>query len=87
MIHYVTGDATDPPHRQAIIAHIVNDCGAWGAGFVLALPGGAPDRWDAARSRRVRLRPAALTVLYSYCWLQMRQQRRHFEHQGSCGDR
>lgn len=38
MIRYVVGDATEPqgpgPH---IIAHIVNDVGAWGAGFTRAL--------------------------------------------------
>ncbi len=38
-IKYVTGDATRPPVSTApsIIAHICNDVGAWGAGFVLAL--------------------------------------------------
>lgn len=37
-ITYFIGDATQP-HGQGrkIIAHIVNDIGAWGAGFVLAL--------------------------------------------------
>lgn len=37
-ITYVTGDATEPqgPGRK-IIAHVCNDVGAWGAGFVLAL--------------------------------------------------
>lgn len=37
MIAYVTGDATQVTHRPAVIAHVVNDVGAWGAGFVLAL--------------------------------------------------
>jgi O-acetyl-ADP-ribose deacetylase (regulator of RNase III) len=40
MIHYLIGDATCPtgPQEQPkIIAHIVNDKGGWGAGFVLAL--------------------------------------------------
>lgn len=39
MITYVTGDATTPPPSDGIrvIAHICNDAGAWGAGFVLAL--------------------------------------------------
>lgn len=37
-IKYVIGDATEPqgPGRR-IIAHVCNDMGAWGAGFVLAL--------------------------------------------------
>lgn len=37
-IHYVTGDATEPiGEGEKIIAHICNDQGGWGAGFVLAL--------------------------------------------------
>ena len=38
MIHYLIGDATQPigaGHKY--IVHIVNDIGAWGKGFVLAL--------------------------------------------------
>jgi O-acetyl-ADP-ribose deacetylase (regulator of RNase III) len=38
MIEYVIGDATDPQGEDnKIIAHIVNDEGKWGAGFVLAV--------------------------------------------------
>lgn len=38
MIEYVTGDATDPQGGgRKIIAHIVNDEGKWGSGFVVAL--------------------------------------------------
>lgn len=37
MIHYLTGDATIPAAHPAIIAHIVNNAGSWGAGFVLAV--------------------------------------------------
>jgi O-acetyl-ADP-ribose deacetylase (regulator of RNase III) len=37
-IHYVTGDATAPMgDGNKIVAHICNDVGAWGAGFVLAI--------------------------------------------------
>lgn len=37
-IKYVAGDATEPQGSGVkIIAHICNDVGAWGAGFVLAL--------------------------------------------------
>lgn len=37
-IEYVTGDATDPiGDGPKVIAHIVNDVGAWGAGFAKAL--------------------------------------------------
>lgn len=39
MIHYVTGDATDPIVKKGVrvIAHVVNDEGKWGAGFVKAI--------------------------------------------------
>ena len=33
MINYVIGDATQPNARPAIIAHICNTAGGWGAGF------------------------------------------------------
>lgn len=36
-IHYTLGDATDPIRRPAILAHICNDLGVWGKGFVLAV--------------------------------------------------
>lgn len=37
-IHYVTGDAAHPQGSgPRVIAHIVNDEGRWGSGFVLAL--------------------------------------------------
>lgn len=43
-IDYVTGDATCPPvGNPAIIAHICNDRGGWGRGFVLAIS----SRWKA----------------------------------------
>lgn len=34
---YLRGDATNPRERPAIIAHVCNDVGAWGAGFTQAL--------------------------------------------------
>jgi len=44
-LQYVTGDATDPvADGPVIIAHICNDIGAWGSGFVLAVSA----RWPAA---------------------------------------
>jgi O-acetyl-ADP-ribose deacetylase (regulator of RNase III) len=39
-ITYVTGDATAPPrfpNERVLIAHVVNDEGKWGRGFVVAL--------------------------------------------------
>lgn len=65
MIHYLTGDATDPRHRPAIIAHVVNDVGAWGSGFVLAVS----RRWpEPERSYRAAWRNANLgDVQFVYC--------------------
>ncbi len=38
MITYLKGDATDPSAKGAkIIAHVCNDQGGWGRGFVLAI--------------------------------------------------
>jgi O-acetyl-ADP-ribose deacetylase (regulator of RNase III) len=54
VIRYVTGDATRlvvPEHTFPIILHVVNDKGAWGAGFTAALdllgplPGQSYRRW------------------------------------------
>lgn len=40
-INYVEGDATEPydrhPGKPIIIAHVCNDVGGWGRGFVMAL--------------------------------------------------
>ena len=37
MIKYLIGDATSPVKTNALICHVCNNAGAWGAGFVLAL--------------------------------------------------
>lgn len=43
-IHYLKGDATVPQAKGIkIIAHICNDLGGWGKGFVLAVS----KRWEA----------------------------------------
>lgn len=34
---YVVGDATEPLYTFSCIAHVTNDSGGWGQGFVLAL--------------------------------------------------
>lgn len=54
MIEYVVGDATDPKVTgPKIIAHICNDIGGWGRGFVLSLSQRHPEaekayrRWNA----------------------------------------
>jgi O-acetyl-ADP-ribose deacetylase (regulator of RNase III) len=51
-IHYVTGDATQPVRREGehvAIAHVVNDEGRWGRGFVVALT-----NWDDGPERAYR---------------------------------
>jgi len=46
-VHYITGDATAPiGDGNRIIAHVCNDVGAWGAGFVLAVS----KRWPEAKA-------------------------------------
>lgn len=38
LIHYITGDATQPISKgNKIIAHVCNDVGGWGKGFVTAI--------------------------------------------------
>lgn len=59
MIHYVVGDATDPQgDGPKIIAHICNDIGGWGAGFVVAVSKRWPEPEEAYRSwAKGRFRP------------------------------
>lgn len=53
MINYITGDATEPKTKgPKIIAHITNNEGGWGAGFVLAIS----KKWPAP-VQAYRLRP------------------------------
>jgi len=48
MIQYVQGDATSPIGTgKRIIAHVVNDRGGWGRGFVVALSG----KWTAPEEK------------------------------------
>lgn len=61
-IHYKTGDATLPRGEgRSIIAHICNDLGAWGKGFVLAVssrwatPESAYRDWFAQKTPRFEL--------------------------------
>lgn len=75
-ISYLVGDATNPKGEgNKIIAHICNDVGAWGKGFVLALSARsvAPERkfreWYAARQNidfglgKVQFVPIAADIL------------------------
>ncbi|WP_042379375.1 macro domain-containing protein [Streptacidiphilus melanogenes] len=57
-IHYLRGDATAPQGRgPKVIAHVCNDLGGWGKGFVVALsrrwpePEAAYRRWHRERAR------------------------------------
>ena len=47
MIHYLTGGATAPVKKPALIMHMCNDVGGWGRGFVLALS----KRWPEPETR------------------------------------
>jgi O-acetyl-ADP-ribose deacetylase (regulator of RNase III) len=51
MIRYVQGDATQPRARgNKDIAHVCNDLGGWGKGFVLAVSKRWPEPEDAYRA-------------------------------------
>ena len=60
-IQFITGDATDPVGAgNKIIAHVCNDIGAWGAGFVLAIS----KRWPQPQAEYLKLsRPIVLGTL------------------------
>jgi O-acetyl-ADP-ribose deacetylase (regulator of RNase III) len=58
MITYLKGDATVPQAKgPKLIAHVVNDLGGWGKGFVLAISRRWPEpeasyrRWHAERAK------------------------------------
>jgi O-acetyl-ADP-ribose deacetylase (regulator of RNase III) len=56
VIRYVVGDATRPlGHGPRIIAHVSNDCGVWGAGFVLAISRRWPEPEREYRAKCPRL--------------------------------
>lgn len=58
-ILYLNGDATAPRgDGHKILVHCVNDLGAWGAGFVVALA----RRWPAARNAYLSLSPTDLKL-------------------------
>ncbi len=57
-IKYIKGDATSPQAKGTkIIAHICNDLGGWGKGFVLAIskrwkePESSYRKWHRERSK------------------------------------
>jgi len=52
-IQFITGDAADPIGAgNKIIAHVCNDIGAWGAGFVLAIS----KRWPQPKAEYLKSR-------------------------------
>lgn len=58
-IEYVTGDATDPQgDGRKIIAHICNDVGVWGSGFVMALSARWPEPEASYRAWHAGHQPA-----------------------------
>ena len=44
-LHYTTGDATGVGAARGpkVLAHVVNDAGRWGSGFVMAVSANWPD--------------------------------------------
>ena len=43
-VEFLVGDATLPPPGRVVVAHVCNDVGAWGKGFVVAIS----KRWGSA---------------------------------------
>ncbi|MCH0541686.1 Appr-1-p processing protein [Streptomyces sp. MUM 203J] len=76
-ITYVRGDATAPTGKGVrIIAHVCNDIGGWGKGFVLALsrrwpePEAAFRRWHRDRARNdFALGAVQLVQVGPYLWV------------------
>jgi O-acetyl-ADP-ribose deacetylase (regulator of RNase III) len=54
MIRYVEGDATKPIERSCVLAHICNDAGRWGRGFVVPLGRAYPEAREAYLGLPVR---------------------------------
>lgn len=76
-IHYLQGDATSPQAKgNKIIAHICNDLGGWGKGFVLAVsrrwpePEAAYRRWHRERAANdFGLGAVQLVQVEPYIWI------------------
>lgn len=76
-IRYVRGDATAPAVKGVkVIAHVCNDIGGWGKGFVLALsrrwpePEAAYRRWHRERARNdFALGAAQFVQVEPYLWV------------------
>jgi O-acetyl-ADP-ribose deacetylase (regulator of RNase III) len=76
-IRYLKGDATCPQAAgPKIVAHVCNDIGAWGAGFVLAVsarwpePEAAYRQWYAGRAGNdFALGAAQLVQVEPYIWV------------------
>lgn len=76
-IHYVKGDATQPQAKgNKVIAHVCNDLGGWGKGFVLAIskrwaePEAEYRAWHKGRSRNdFGLGAIRLVRVEPYVWV------------------
>ena len=77
MIRYLKGDATQPQAKGArIVAHICNDLGGWGKGFVLAIskrwpgPEAAYRAWHRGRSKNdFGLGAVRIVQVEPYIWV------------------
>jgi O-acetyl-ADP-ribose deacetylase (regulator of RNase III) len=76
-IHYVQGDATQPQAKGTrVIAHVCNDLGGWGKGFVLAVsrrwpePEAAYRAWHNDRSKNdFGLGAVQIVQVEPYVWV------------------
>lgn len=74
-IEYVVSDATVPKRRPAIVVHVCNDIGGWGAGFVLALSQRWPEpeveyrAWSRSVDGRLPLGAVQLVAVEPDVWV------------------
>lgn len=76
-VHYAVGDATAPPGTgPRIIAHVCNDIGGWGRGFVTALSRRGPEpeaayrAWSKGRANNdFALGAVQLVPVYENLWV------------------
>jgi hypothetical protein len=70
-IQYIIGDATDPiGSGNKIVAHICNDIGTWGVGFVLAIS----KRWPQAKAEYLKERSSRFPTLGNISLFQVEEE-------------
>ena len=71
MVGYYQGDATYPRSRPAIIAHVCNNKGGWGRGFVLSISKRwrGPEQFFRASAKRAELGDIQVSRVEETVWV------------------